>query len=256
MTRAPLANDGKRCNASIDTTRMRSCTFPLLVLPTDCQWYGRLLGFDCRQRHAILNIYAANYQSNSMTRQQLFIAVTLSALSVYLTFSGQGYIIVPTSGSWITVLHLPTILAGILGGWVVGGLVGCVFGVSAMIYAAQSDVAVFADVWVSLPPRILVGLVASVVFGRCVRWGEHVAVLMAAMAGTLTNTILVLTTAVLRGYFSADMAIDVASKHFVLEVSFAAIGTLLLTLIWRALQNTFVKVWQKAGDEVGNAQGK
>lgn len=191
-----------------------------------------------------------------MTRQQLFIAVTLSTLSVSLTFSGHGYIIVPTSGSWITILHLPTILAGILGGWIVGGLVGCVFGVSAMIYAAQSDVAVFADIWVSLPPRILVGLVASVVFGRCVRWGEHVAVLTAAIAGTLTNTLLVLTAAVWRGYFSADMAIDVAFKHFVLEVSIAAIGTLLLTLVWRATQDTFVKVRKKVGGEAGHAQGK
>ncbi len=190
-----------------------------------------------------------------MTHQQLFIAITLSALSVYLTFSGHGYIIVPTSGSWITIIHLPTILAGILGGWVVGGLVGCVFGVSAMVYAAQSDVAVFADVWVSLPPRILVGLMASVVFGRCVHWGEHMAVLAAAVAGTLTNTILVLSAAVLRGYFSAEVAINVASKHFILEVSIAAIGTLLLTLIWRALQDTFVKARQKEDGKESKTKG-
>lgn len=188
--------------------------------------------------------------------QPLLIALVLSALSVYLTFLGHGYIIVPTSGSWITIIHLPTILAGILGGWVVGGLVGCVFGVSAMIYAAQSDVAVFADVWVSLPPRILVGLVASVVFSRSVRWGEYVAVLVAAAAGTLTNTVLVLSVAVWRGYFSADMAIDVAFKHFVLEVSIAAIGTLLLTLIWRAMQDLFVKFRQKKGEELGKVQAK
>jgi uncharacterized membrane protein len=190
-----------------------------------------------------------------MTPQQLLMAVTLSALSVYLTFSGHGYIIVPTSGSWITIIHLPTILAGILGGWVVGGLVGCVFGVSAMVYAAQSDVAVFADVWVSLPPRILVGLMASVVFSRCVHWGEHMAVLAAAVAGTLTNTILVLSAAVCRGYFSAEVAINVASKHFILEVSIAAIGTLLLTLIWRALQDTFVKARQKEDGKAPKSKG-
>ncbi len=188
-----------------------------------------------------------NFLPASMTRQQLFITVILSAVSVYLTFSGHGYIILPTSGSWITIIHLPTILAGILGGWVVGGIVGCVFGLSAMVYAAQSDVAVFADVWVSLPPRISVGLVASMVFSRCVRWNEHVAVLAAAVAGTLTNTILVLSAAVWRGYFSADTAFNVAFKHFILEVSIAAIGTLLLTLIWRALQDTFVKARQKEG---------
>lgn len=188
-----------------------------------------------------------NFLPASMTRQQLFITVILSAVSVYLTFSGHGYIILPTSGSWITIIHLPTILAGILGGWVVGGIVGCVFGLSAMVYAAQSDVAVFADIWVSLPPRISVGLVASMVFSRCVRWNEHVAVLAAAVAGTLTNTILVLSAAVWRGYFSADTAFNVAFKHFILEVSIAAIGTLLLTLIWRALQDTFVKARQKEG---------
>ncbi len=197
-----------------------------------------------------------NFFPLSGTPQQVFIAITLSSLSVYLTFSGHGYIIVPTSGSWITIIHLPTILAGILGGWVVGGLVGCVFGLSAMVYAAQSDVAVFADVWVSLPPRILVGLVASVIFSRCVRWGEHAAVLAAAVAGTLTNTILVLSAAVWRGYFSADVAINVAFKHFILEVSIASIGTLLLTLIWRALQNTFLKARQTEGSKAAKKQGQ
>lgn len=195
-----------------------------------------------------------NFLPVSMTSQQLFIAATLSALSVYLTFSGHGYIILPTSGSWITIIHLPAILAGILGGWFVGGIVGCVFGLSAMVYADQSNVAVFADVWVSLPPRILVGLVASVVFSRCVRWSEHVAVLAAAVAGTLTNTILVLSAAVLRGYFSAEMAIDVAFKHFILEVSIAATGTLLLTLIWRALQDAFIKARQKEGSRAAKKQ--
>lgn len=197
----------------------------------------------------------SNTFTASLMPQRLFIAVTLSALSVYLTFSGNGYIIVPTSGSWITIIHLPTVLAGILGGWVVGGLVGCVFGVSAMIYAAQSDIAVFADVWVSLPPRILVGLVAGMVFGHGVRWGEHVAVLAAAVAGTLTNTVLVLSAAVWRGYFSTDMALNVAFKHFILEVSIAAGGTLLLTLIWRALQDVLVKAQQKNGDKANPPQG-
>lgn len=191
-----------------------------------------------------------------LTRQQIFVALILSALSVYLTFSGHGYIIVPTSGSWITIIHLPAILAGILGGWLVGGLVGCVFGVSAMVYAAQSDVAVFADVWVSLPPRILVGLVAGVVFSRNARWGEHVAVLASAVAGTLTNTALVLSAAVWRGYFSAEMALNVAFKHFVLEVSIAAIGTLLLTLIWRAVQDALLKAIQKDGNKADKVQDK
>ena len=189
-------------------------------------------------------LMSATSLSASPRPQHFFIAATLSLVSVYLTFSGHGYIILPTSGSWITIIHLPTILAGILGGWWVGALVGGVFGLSAMVYAAQSDVAVFADVWVSLPPRIVVGLVAGAVFSRSVRWGEHVAVLAAAVAGTLTNTVLVLSTAVWRGYFSADVAINVATKHFVLEVSVAAIGTLLLTLVWRALQVALGKVRQ------------
>ena len=82
------------------------------------------------------------------------------------------------------------------------------------------------------------------------------AVLVAAAAGTLTNTVLVLSAAVWRGYFSADVAIDVAFKHLVLEVSIAAIGTLLLTLIWRAMQDLFVKFRPKKGEELGKAQAK
>ena len=65
---------------------------------------------------------------------------------------------------------------------------------------------------------------------------------------------LVLSIAVLRGYFSADMALSVAFKHFVLEVSIAAIGTLLLTLAWRAVQDVLVKA--KAGADTVKPQGK
>ena len=194
-------------------------------------------------------------QGTRMNLRTTLIVAVLSVLSVYLTFSGHGYIIVPTSGSWITVIHLPTILAGILGGWVAGGVVGLVFGVSAMVYAAQSDVAVFADIWVSLPARVLVGVVAALVFERAVRLGEHVAVLVAAVAGTLTNTVLVLTAAVVRGFFSLDMALNVGFKHFVLEVSVAAIGTLLLTLVWRAVHDVLFKARPAIGSNAGSDTG-
>jgi hypothetical protein len=37
------------------------------------------------------------------------------------------------------------------------------------------------------------------------------------------------------------MALNVGFKHFVLEVSVAAIGTLLLTLVWRAVHDVLFK---------------
>ena len=76
------------------------------------------------------------------------------------------------------------------------------------------------------------------------------------VAGTLTNTVLVLTAAVVRGFFSLDMALNVGFKHFVLEVSVAAIGTLLLTLVWRAVHDVLFKARPAIGSDAGSDAGK
>ena len=64
-----------------------------------------------------------------------------------------------------------------------------------------------------------------------------------------------LTAAVVRGFFSLDMALNVGFKHFVLEVSVAAIGTLLLTLVWRAVHDVLFKARPAIGSNAGSDTG-
>ena len=74
-------------------------------------------------------------------------------------------------------------------------VVGLIFGVSSMIKAAVSPGGVldpyFVNPLISVLPRIIIGLIAWLVYRGLKRW-ELPAVIAAALAGTFTNTVLVI----------------------------------------------------------------
>ncbi len=98
----------------------------------------------------------------SMTFDAFFIAILL-----LMTFvPNLGYIAVTPFISF-TLMHLPVLLGAALGGTKKGILYGFVFGVSSYIQALGSAGfnALFAFPWVAIPPRLLFGLAAGLVFG-------------------------------------------------------------------------------------------
>ena len=128
------------------------------------------------------------------------IAVTgiLSALAILLSLvPSLGYI--PLGPITITTMHIPVIIAAILEGPVVGGIVGLIFGLSsiymaATVYAALPTSVFFLNPLVSVLPRILIGIIAYYVYtGIKKLWNPRtIATVAAALAGTMTNTIGVL----------------------------------------------------------------
>lgn len=131
------------------------------------------------------------------------IAVTgaLSAVVLVLGITRTGFI--PWgAGVSFTFMHVPVILAAVLEGPVAGLVVGAVFGVQSLIQAAVSPTTpldpVFTNPLISILPRLFIGPVAAFVFalirgkkGKLLR--QLAGSIFGAVAGTFTNTALVIT---------------------------------------------------------------
>lgn len=133
----------------------------------------------------------------SASLRNLVAASILSALIIVMSVMPfTGYISYGTIE--ITTLHIVVILGAVLLGWKYGALLGLVWGVTCLIRAYATVIYLpfgFGNPLVSVLPRILVGLVAGLVFGALqkTRVRTTVSLLIATVAGTLTNTVLVLT---------------------------------------------------------------
>lgn len=137
--------------------------------------------------------------ANTRTRK-IVITGILGAISIVLAITPFGFI--PMFGISLTIMHLPVIVGAILEGPVVGLSVGLIFGVASLIRAAvaplsPSDV-MFTNPLISVLPRLLIGPVAWVVWTllQKLKIGGMV---IAGFAGSMTNTVAVLSAIGLLG---------------------------------------------------------
>lgn len=182
-------------------------------------------------------------------------------------------------------MHVPTILAGVLQGPVIGGVVGAMFGGFSMWQAQTSinplDKVIFSNPLIAVLPRILIGVVAHYVFRLARGKGGETAVVLvsaatlgytgysftstlvptarvgislaiatlaglvvtgfqkksghgpglAAVAGSLTNTVLVLGLIVAFGFLPGNVALTVGIVNGIPE---AAAAMIITGLIYRA----------------------
>jgi uncharacterized membrane protein len=125
--------------------------------------------------------------------RKIVITGVLGAISMFLGLTPLGFI--PWGGVSLTTMHIPVILGAVLEGPVVGLVVGLIFGVFSMIRAALApngplDPA-FTNPLISVLPRLFIGPVAWLVWTGLKRW-PPVGLIAAGIAGSLTNTVLVL----------------------------------------------------------------
>lgn len=125
---------------------------------------------------------------------RLIMCALFSALIVVMTFTPYlGYITVGPIE--ITTLHIIVIFAAAVLGQGYGTIVGGVWGITCIMRAFQFGIIPFQNPMVSLVPRMLVGLVAGIVFYALskTKCPKPVSLGITAFAGTLTNTVLVLS---------------------------------------------------------------
>nr|WP_263323369.1 ECF transporter S component [Neobacillus sp. Marseille-Q6967] len=169
---------------------------------------------------------------NQLTVRNIVIAGVLGAVAILLGVTRLGYIPVPTAAGNATIMHIPAIIGGVMQGPVVGFIVGLIFGVSSFLNAT---VPLFKDPLVAILPRLFIGIVAWLVYVGLRRRSEYLAVGIAAFLGTLTNTALVLTMAVVRNYLTAEVAWTVALANGIPEAIVGTIVTLAVVLAWKQI---------------------
>jgi uncharacterized membrane protein len=225
-------------------------------------------------------------EKGALSVRRIVVAGVLSAIAILLGWTRLGFIPVPTAAGNATIMHVPAIIGGILEGWVVGGIVGTLFGLFSFLNAT---VPLFKDPLVAVLPRVFIGVTTYFAYRTLrrlgVRWMliflallfgllavftfevgqtsvwvaaltgvvglaiiavlayfalnrqfEIVVLSVAAAIGTLTNTVLVLTMAVLRGYMAPGVAWTVGLTHGIPEIIVAAIITVAVVVAWKRIE--------------------
>ncbi|AST57811.1 membrane protein [Thermoanaerobacterium thermosaccharolyticum] len=152
--------------------------------------------------------------TSKLTVRQITVAGMLSAISIVMTTTPLGYI--PLGIANATTMHIPTIIGSILEGPYVGTFIGLIFGISSFI---RQNTPLFADPIIAILPRLLIGIVAYYVYKISKSAG------IAAIAGTLTNTVGVLGLSVIKKYLTIQAALLIVLKNTIFEVIVAVILT-------------------------------
>lgn len=229
-----------------------------------------------------------------LSTREITITAALGAVTIVMGLVPWiGFIPAPTPAGSATTMHIPVIIAAVLEGPVVGAFVGAIFGFFSFW---RSTIPIFKNPIIAFGPRILIGVIAFLVFLALQRryarsisalvlgaglytilgpgaqrfeaafaagtiaptwlvnayhgiaaitapqvwlqlgagaaaallayWllaGENAAPAAAAVAGTLTNTIGVLTLMVVFGYIPAGAAFVIGATHGLPEVILAVV---------------------------------
>ena len=168
-----------------------------------------------------------------MSIRKIVISGVLAAIAILLGVTRLGFIPVPTAAGNATIMHVPAIVGGVMEGWLVGAIIGAIFGIFSFI---DATVPLFKDPLVAILPRIFIGIVAWAAYAGLKRSNEYVALLVAGALGTATNTILVLTMAVIRQYMTPEVALSVALINGIPEMIVAMIITVAVVAAWKRVE--------------------
>ena len=130
----------------------------------------------------------------------------LLAIELILTFTPLG--LIPLGFMNATTLHIPVIIGAIFLGPIGGGILGASFGILSVItntirpnitsfvfspfITISNTSGNFASLIIAIVPRILIGVVAYYVYKLVASKNKTIAYSLAAIAGSMTNTILVM----------------------------------------------------------------
>lgn len=138
---------------------------------------------------------------NQKTLNLVMLAI-FTAIIIVMTFTPYiGYISYGVIS--ITTIHIPVFIGAVLLGFKGGAILGTVWGVTCLLNAFfinPIEGAIFLNPLISVVPRILVGLIVGLIAAAFLKKDKPVvAAIVCALAGTLSNTILVLTAISLFG---------------------------------------------------------
>jgi uncharacterized membrane protein len=189
--------------------------------------------------------------------KKIAVAGVLSAVTIVLGITGLGFISLPVGAS-ITILQVPVIIGAILEGPLVGLFIGLLFGIfsiiqSALLAATPIDLAFVSYPFIAIAPRILIGPAAWLLYALISGQGnffkkensgdghappvmiEFLAIIIAAIVGSLVNTVLVLAGLGILQILPWKIIIPVAVSNGLIEAIGAAIITFIVISLWKRL---------------------
>ncbi len=174
-------------------------------------------------------------QERVLSTRKIVISGVLAAIAILLGVTRLGFIPVPNASGNATIMHVPAIIGGIMEGWVVGGIIGTIFGLFSFL---QATTPMFKDPLVAILPRIFIGITAFLAYAglKKVKVNEYIALIIAGLVGTFTNTLLVLGMAVLRHYMTVQVAITVIITNALFEAVVATIITVAVVAAWKRIE--------------------
>ena len=179
--------------------------------------------------------------------RKLVVTGVLGAIAILLGITRWGFI--PWFGGVsLTIMHVPVIIAAILEGPFVGIGVGLIFGIFSMIQAAVAPNGP-TDIWFTNPllsvvPRLFIGPVAFIVW-KALQKVPVVGLIAAGIAGSLTNTILVLGVIGLMGLLPWEVLGGIVVANGLLEAVVSAVITLVVVAAWRQ-----IRIGKKKGSDL------
>ncbi len=172
-----------------------------------------------------------------MSTRTIVVAGVLIAVAAVLALSGLGYVPVPNVTDQATIMHVPAIIGGVLEGPLVGFLVSLVFGIDSYVRFRELPFewgSEFNRILVLFGGRLLIGVLAALVYRALRGKSQIVALASAAVIGTAANTLSVLGLAVALGILPAAVFATVGPQ-FLFEAIVAALVTIAVVAAWRGL---------------------
>ena len=164
--------------------------------------------------------------------RKIVITGILAAVAILLGVTRLGFIPVPNVSGNATIMHVPAIVGGVMEGWLVGLLIGGIFGLFSML---QATVPFFADPRVSVIPRLFIGVTAYFSYKWSKPFNEYLALVIAGVVGTLTNTILVVGALVMFDYIPTEVIVTLIPQ-IIAEIIIAVVITVAVVTGWRRIE--------------------
>jgi len=177
--------------------------------------------------------------AKSTPARKVVIAGVMGALAVFLGWTHLGFI--PwVAGAALTIMHVPVIIGAVLEGPVVGTAIGLIFGLFSLLQAALAPTGP-VDVWfqnpvISVLPRLFIGVVAWLGYKALKKVNEPLALAVAGILGTLTNTVLVLGAIGLFKHLPWSALPPIAIANGLPEAVLAAILTVAVVVAWKQIE--------------------
>jgi uncharacterized membrane protein len=145
--------------------------------------------------------------------RRITLAALLIAITLLLGFTGWGFIPIGTPTIAATIFHIPVILAGILFGPDIALICGVIFGIFTSVLGFPF--------WIVIPAKMFIGVIAYYVFVGLVAFTtrnkqktrvQHTFMpsSIAAIAGSLTNTVFTLGLATIFRLFGESIEANLA----------------------------------------------